>query len=405
MKTTTKILILEDNKEDVDAIIRALKNDGFAVPIEHCDNRECFNLKLDEFKPDIIIAEHTIPGYNSFMALDDARKKLPDIIFILMTRTIPEEFAIELIKEGMEDYVLKDHFIHLPHVIKTAYEKRKYVEQTRELKKANQELEEANAIIDAKNQAMTQSIVFAERIQNLLLPKIEILLEEFKEAFILFKPKDIVSGDFYWFNKKGNEFMVTAADCTGHGVPGALLSIIGINFLNEIAEDPNGFTHPADILSLLDLNMASLLKQDANSGYQDGIDIAFATIDKKHKKLYFSGCKRPLLIYRRRSKQMTEYKGNKYYIGGVDSRVTKTFATHEIPYQAGDVIYMFSDGVVDLFGGPEDKKLMKKNLIDMLMSFQHLSLTYQGELLEQKLKKWQGEHTQIDDIIIIGIKL
>ena len=188
-------------------------------------------------------------------------------------------------------------------------------------------------------------------------------------------------------------------------MPGALLSIIGTNFLNEIAEDKNNFSHPTDILSLLDLNMTSLLKQSVTSGYHDGIDIAFVTIDKTRKKLYYSGCKRPLLIYRRRDKKMVEFKGEPYYIGGVSAWVTKTFATQEIPYRVGDVIYMFSDGVVDQFGGPENKKLMKRRFIDMLMSFKHLSLTYQGQLLDQKLKTWQGDEEQTDDIIIIGIKL
>lgn len=405
MKRTTKILILEDTIKDVESIIKTLRNDGYDVPIESCDNEKDFKTKLEEFKPNVVIAEHTIPGYNSFEAFEDSKKIVPDVIFILITRTIPEEFAVELIKEGMDDYVLKDHIVHLPHVIKTAYDKREYVQQSEELRLSNEELLAANMSIQEKNIALTQSIVFAKRIQKLLLPQIEILQNEFKEAFIVYKPKDIVSGDFYWFKKKGDVFLVTAADCTGHGVPGALLSIIGINFLNEIGDEPREFTHPADILSLLDENMASVLRQDENSGYQDGIDLAFITIDQKQKKIYFCGCKRPLFMYKRRTKKMEIYKGNRYYIGGVDSNVVKTFSTQEIPYQSGDVIYMFSDGVVDLIGGPNNKKLMKKNLIDILMSFQHLSLSFQGELVDQKLNKWMGDQDQIDDIIMIGIKL
>lgn len=405
MKSTTKILILDDSEEDIEKATQALVNDGYEIPIMSCNNGKSFLTQLDDFKPDVVIAEHTIPGYNSFKALDDARDQLPNVIFILVADDVPEAFALELLKEGVDDYVFKNHLLRLPHAIENAQMKREYIEESKKLAKINKELKSANFAIEEKNQSMIQSIAFAQRIQSILLPNPDVLLKDFRESFVLYKPKDIVSGDFYWFKKKDDNYMITAADCTGHGVPGALLSVIGINFLNEIAEDKNNFSHPTDVLSLLDLNMTLLLKQDAASGYQDGIDIAFVTVDKARKKLYYSGCKRPLLIYRRKDQKMIEYKGEPYYIGGVSSRVTKTFATQEIPYRVGDVIYMFSDGVVDQFGGPKNKKLMKRRFIDILMSFKHLSLTYQGELLEQKLKNWRGDYDQTDDIIVIGIKL
>jgi len=405
VKKNVKILILDDTIDDAKRISGFLKDNGHEHPIVFCDSKSSYLSKLDDFSPDVVISEHTIPGYSSFNALDDARNKIPNVIFILVSGNIPEEFAVELLKEGVDDYVLKNHLLRLPHAIESAMIKRQYAEETKKLAEMNNELIQANSEIDAKNQSMTQSIVFAERIQSLILPKLEVLLKDFREAFILYKPKDIVSGDFYWFNKNDDKFMVAAADCTGHGVPGALLSIIGINFLNEIAEDKNNFVYPSDVLSLLDLNMRTMLRQNETPSYQDGIDIAFVTIDKSRKKLYYSGCKRPLLIFRRRDKKLVEYKGEPYYIGGIDPKVKKTFRTQEIPYRVGDVIYMFSDGVPDQFGGENNKKLMKKEFLNILMSFNHLSLTYQGELLEQKLKKWQGDFEQTDDILVIGIKL
>jgi serine phosphatase RsbU (regulator of sigma subunit) len=200
-------------------------------------------------------------------------------------------------------------------------------------------------------------------------------------------------------------FNAVVADCTGHGVSGALLSMIGTNFLNEIASDDDIPAHPTSMLSVLDSGIRELLHQDSNSGYQDGIDIALVSIDKDHKKLFFSGCKRPLLIYKRKDKKITEYKGEPYLIGGVDSQVDKSFVTQEIPYRSGDVIYMFSDGAVDQFGGENNKKLMKERFIDMLLSFKHLNLNYQGQLLEQKLNRWRGSQEQTDDILVMGIKL
>jgi len=403
MKETTKILILDDSKEETKKIIEVLINDGYTHPIIHCENGYDFIESLEEFKPDVVISEHTVTDYSSFKAFADSKRVNPNVIFILSTEDIPEEFAIELLKEGMDDYVLKNHLLHLPHVINSAQIKRQHIAETKKLVEMNKELVSANNDIAEKNKTMIQSIMFAERIQKVTLPKLEVFLKDFREAFIIYRPKDIVSGDFYWFHKKENEVMVSAADCSGHGVSGALLSIIGTNFLNEIAE--NNFTHPTDVLSLLDLNLATFLKQDPSSGYQDGIDIAFVTVDKTHKKLYFSGCKRPLLIYKSRDKKMVEIKGEPYYIGGVNTGIKKTFTTKEIPYRYGDVIYMFSDGVVDQFGGPKNKKLMKRNFIEMLMTFQHLGLPYQKELLEQKLDSWRGDCDQIDDMIILAIKL
>lgn len=405
MRTQIKILILDNSEVDVERISKCLMDNGYTLPIVACGNETSYLEQLDNLIPDVVISEHILPGYNSFRALDAARKKLPGVIFILVSGDVCEEFAIELLKEGVDDYVLKSHLLRLPHAIEASVAKRRYIEESKKLAKANEELIEANLSIDAKNQSIVQSIIFAERIQSLTLPKLEELLDEFSEAFILYKPKDIVSGDFYWTRKKDSKFMAIVADCTGHGVSGALLSMIGTSFLNEIVEDDTIPTHPTSMLSVMDADMRKLLQQDVNSGYQDGIDIAFASIDKKLKKIYFSGCKRPLLMYKRKDKKIVEYKGEPYLIGGINERVTKTFNTQEIPYRTGDVIYMFSDGAVDQFGGEYDKKLMKERFIDILLSFKHLSLDYQGQLLEQKLNRWRGEQDQIDDILVMGIKL
>jgi sigma-B regulation protein RsbU (phosphoserine phosphatase) len=405
LRKTIKILILDNSKEDVERISKCLMDNGYTMPIVACGDEKSYVTQLDEWKPDVVLCEHVLPSYNSFRALDIVRHKYPDIIFIIVSGEICEEFALELLKEGVDDYVLKNRLLRLPHSIESAYIKRRHKEESEKLVQANTELLNANKIIDLKNKHLMQSIMFAERIQSLTLPKIDTILKEFPEAFIYYKPKDIVSGDFYWTCNKNNRFMTVLADCTGHGVSGALLSIIGSNFLNEIMEHENKFNYPTDILSLLDKNLRKLLQQDVNSGYQDGIDIAFISIDKVNKKLYFSGCKRPILIYKKREKKIIEYKGEPYLIGGVDDNVIKTFRTQEISYRAGDVIYMFTDGCVDQFGGPNNKKLMKERFIDMLLSFKHLELNYQGQLLEQKINKWRGNFEQTDDILVMGIKL
>jgi sigma-B regulation protein RsbU (phosphoserine phosphatase) len=405
LRSTIKILILDKSKEDSDKISKYLLEYGYLIPAETSNDELSFRKQLDEFDPDVILCDHVIPGFNSFRAMDVARQKYPNIVFILVSSVICEEFALELIKEGIDDYVMKNQLIRLPHVIESSYIKHCYQQESKELVHVNEELVRANEIIKAKNKSMTQSIIFAERIQHVTFPKIDVYLKEFPEAFILYKPKDIVSGDFYWISNTNNRIMTVVADCTGHGVSGALLSMIGYNFLNDIIANENNLNHPTDILSLLDSNICKLLHQDENSGYQDGIDIAFISIDKENKKIYFSGCKRPLLLYKKKEKQIIEYKGEPYLIGGVDTRITKTFKSQEIPYKTGDTIYMFTDGYVDQFGGVDNKKLMKENFIDILLSFKHLGLYYQGQLLEQRLIKWRGEFEQTDDILVVGIKL
>jgi phosphoserine phosphatase RsbU/P len=405
LKDTIKILILDNSKEDVERISKCLMDDGYTSPMVVCDNEKSYLQQLDEFKPDVVISEHILPEYNSFRSFNAAKAKNPNVIFILVSNSVCEEFAIELLKEGFDSYIIKNQVLRLPHVIEALWLQRFYKGEAKKLAEVNEKLTKANKVIETENNSMIQSIIFAKRIQTLTLPKIETILKEFSEAFIIYKPKDIVSGDFYWTKKKNSNFMAVVADCTGHGVSGALLSVIGSGLLNEIVEDDDVPTHPTSMLSVLDADMRKLLHQDNSNGYQDGIDIAFVNVDKEEKKLYFSGCKRPLLMYKRKDKKIVEYKGEPYLIGGSDERVTKTFATQEIPYRTGDVIYMFSDGVVDQFGGENNKKLMFNRFIDMLLSFKHLSLEYQGQLLEQKLSRWQGDNEQTDDILVMGIKL
>lgn len=405
LKKTIKILILDNSVEDTNLILKCLKDNGFVTSISTSNDEASFRKHLTEQEPDVVLCDHVVPDFSSFRALDVARKLYPNVIFILVSGDVCEEFALEILKEGFDDYVLKNRLLRLPHAIETSFIKRRYHDESQQLIKANEDLLKANEIIKVKNENVTQSIIFAERIQKLTFPRIETFLKEFTEAFIYNQPKDIVSGDFYWMSNKNKRIMVAVADCTGHGVSGALLSMIGFNFLNKIVENENNLTHPTDILGLMDGNMRKLLHQDTTNGYQDGIDIAFISIDKELKKIDFAGCKRPLLIYRKKEKEIVEFKGEPYLIGGVDSRVTKTFKSQEIFYKPGDIIYMFTDGYVDQFGGEDNKKLMKERFIEMLLSFKHLGLTYQGQLLEQRLLKWRGDFEQTDDVLVVGIKL
>jgi len=397
--------MLDDAEEDAKMISNFLVTEGYQQPILVKDEDAFKKLcSLDE-KIDIVICEHELWGLNSLQILNMAKEKCPNVIFILVSNKVNDEFAFELLKEGIDAYFIKDRILQMPQAIENIYAKHHYLEESEKLVEVNKALQEAYKIIEAKNESITQSIVFAKRIQDLTLPKTDLLLKNFQDAFILYKPKDIVSGDFYWFRNINDRFMVAVADCTGHGVSGALLSMIGYNFLNEIVDYEDNITDPTKILSQLDGDIVKLLKQDINGGYHDGIDMSFISIDKENQKIYFCGCKRPLLYLVRNEKKIIVYKGEPYIVGGTDERVVKTFKSQEINYKRGDTIYMLSDGYTDQFGGDDNKKLMKEKFSEILLSIQHLKLHYQAQLLEQKLVRWQGCNEQTDDVLVVGIKL
>lgn len=408
VRETIKILILNDDEINASVVSTLLIKNGYSQ-LETILDEESFRLICSSDKKyDVIICEHELWGLNSLQISSIVKKKYPNVVFILISDKINDEFAYELLKEGIDAYFIKDRMLQLPQAIENIHGKYHFLEESQKLKETHEKLKEAYKQIEIKNNNIIESIIFAKRIQNLTLPKIDLLLKNFDEAFIVNKPKDIVSGDFYWFyNGNGSGiFMIAVGDCTGHGVSGALLSMIGYNLLNEIIHDDEIIQNPTNILKELDDNMCELLNQDGNScGYQDGIDMSFVSIDKINKKIYFSGCKRPLLYLVRDEKKIIVYKGESYLVGGRNERVIKTFKSQEINYQSGDIIYMLTDGYTDQFGGEHNRKLMKKAFEETLLSIQHLNLNFQAQLLEQKLFKWKGDNEQTDDILIVGIKL
>jgi len=406
MKNSIKILLLENSNVQAKTIFQLLKNNEETISVLIAEDRESYITLLNSDVFDIIICNHILPnGFNSLEAMRIAKNINPDIPCILLSGSIDDNFAIELLKEGFDDYVSSDHLFFLPFSIENVFLKNSFKQEVEKLEIANKKLQESYKIIESEKRIMTQSIVFAERIQSLTLPKIDILLENFKDAFIFYKPKDIVSGDFYWFSAKGDNVVIVVADCTGHGVSGSLLAMLGSNFLNEVVENESNYDNPTNILAKLDASLCRVLKQSTEDGYQDGIDLALVSINKKEKKIHFSGCKRSLLYLMKGQKKINAYKGNPYLIGGVDYRIDKKFVSEEISYEDGDVIYMYTDGYVDQFGGDDNKKLLKDKFYTLLCSFQHLSLQYQCQLLEQRLLRWKGNLPQTDDILVVGVKL
>jgi len=295
-------------------------------------------------------------------------------------------------------------------------------ERTIEIEQKNQTLMDKNIEIVTKNKEITDSINYAKRIQEAILPSTESFRKLFPKAFILYQPKDIVSGDFYWFadikaksknQSDENDIYVAAADCTGHGVPGAFMCMIGSSLLNQIVQETNDFK-PSSILEQLHVGIREALKQKETET-RDGMDIALCHINRKKQQIEFSGALRSLLIYRGNTYKekfnpehkgliVQEIKADKHPIGGLQSEVKREFTNHTIQYYTGDTIYLFTDGFADQFGGPKGKKLMSKKFKEMLSSFQDKNMLEQYKHLENFLKEWKEGYDQVDDILVVGIR-
>ncbi len=271
----------------------------------------------------------------------------------------------------------------------------KVIERTEEVVKQRQKLEELY-------KDLTDSIRYAKRLQESILPSDKYIKDLLPESFVLFKPKDIVSGDFYWFDEAEGKVLFAAVDCTGHGVPGAFMSLVGYNGLKQAVREHN-LSQPAQILDDLNALASESLNQDPEeSNVRDGMDLALCSLDLNTKVLEYAGAYNPLYIIR--NGELMQTKGDKFAIGGFDD-LDKKYTNHSIPLQSGDQVYIFSDGYADQFGGPKGKKFMYKQFRDMLLGCQSKTMSEQKDILNRTIEQWKGNFEQVDDILVIGVKV
>jgi serine phosphatase RsbU (regulator of sigma subunit) len=277
------------------------------------------------------------------------------------------------------------------------------IEQQRNmLAEINENLESAYKEISDQKKHITDSIVYAKRIQTAILPPDDYLSKVLPNIFILYKPKDIVSGDFYWIWENDGLVMIAAVDCTGHGVPGAFMSIVGYNNLNYAVNVKNA-RRSGEILNELNQAVTDTLRQQrGHVTLRDGMDIALCCIDFKKMKMNYAGANSPLVIVR--NNELITYDAKKAPIGAFVGEELVNFEDHEISIQKNDMLYIFSDGFADQFGGPNNKKLMTKRFKEHLVEISESPLTKQKELLEYTFEMWRGNEEQVDDILVIGIK-
>jgi serine phosphatase RsbU (regulator of sigma subunit) len=264
-----------------------------------------------------------------------------------------------------------------------------------------QEVVTQREIIEEKNRNIMDSIHYAKRIQDALLKQQDHITVTLPEHFVLFIPKDVISGDFYWSHQKGNYWFVAAADCTGHGVPGAMMSMLGIAFLNEITSEENILT-PAQILNRLRNKVIKELGQESEThASRDGMDISLMQYDLDNKTFRWAGANNPLWIVR--NNNVMEIKPDKQPIG-IHPRISD-FNNHEVSLLKGDIIYLLTDGFADQFGGSQGKKFKYKKLKESLLSIQQSTMSVQKEKLNKVFQEWKGDHEQTDDLTLIGIRI
>ncbi len=281
----------------------------------------------------------------------------------------------------------------------------KVIERTEEVVKQKEEIQQKNEELEVLYKHVTDSIRYAKRIQEAILPPDSLVRDILPNSFVLYKPKDIVSGDFYWLERKNGKSLVAAVDCTGHGVPGAFMSIVGYNLLKEIIAN-NEITSPSLIMDMMsegvNRTLHNKVQEDANQT-KDGMDMSLCVIDYDHLELEYAGAFNPMYLVR--SNELIQVKGDKFPVGHRTSIDAQHFSNNRMKLQKGDMIYIFSDGYADQFGGPRGKKFMVGRFRDLLLKVSSLPVAHQKGELSDTLEKWRGIHEQVDDVLVIGFQI
>ena len=269
-------------------------------------------------------------------------------------------------------------------------------------RRAHRILEQQNEKIEKQNKKITDSIEYAQRIQSALFPPVEKRKGILPDHFILHKPCDIVSGDFYWMAKKDKRVFIAVADCTGHGVPGALMSMLGVAILCETVNKKASIYASAILNQLRGRIIHSLHQRGRKDEARDGMEMALCIIDFEQLKIQFAGAYRPIYIIRKN--ELLEIKGDKMPIG-IHGGKRRTFTNHEVVLEQDDCIYLSTDGYADQLGGPKRKSFKAKYLKELLLNNHHLEMQEQHRILESTMEEWRGELEQIDDMLLLGIRV
>ena len=386
-------------------------SNGFEVQVAS-NGDEAERLAI-EFMPDAILMDWQMPGISGVDVVKRLKKKntTKDIPVLMVTSVTSDEKLQDAFEAGAVDYITKpvkeiELLVRVKSVLRTSQYNKEILEQKRE--------------IEEQKKDITDSIRYARDIQAAILPSDQDMRNALPGLFVLFKPKDIVSGDFYWFGKREKKIILAACDCTGHGVPGAFVSMVGNDLLNQIVIE-KGILDPAQILTMLNVAIIAVFT-GSNLGpnedlgdealnakspgpierkVRDGMDMAICIFDEDLGQLDFAGARNPL--YHVRDAVLTEIKSDKQSIG--EAGIDYEFTTHRVELQTGDNVYIFSDGYCDQIGGPKDRKFMAKRFRKRLLDIHDKNPDDKKEILDNIITTWTGEQDQIDDILVMGVQV
>ncbi len=357
-------------------------------------------------KPDLILLDLIMPFKSGLEVLKKLKNfnDTKDIPVIVLTSTDNIE---EVFDYGATDYIRKpfkkvEFTARVKSVIRLIATNRKVEQQTAKIKEQYNTLRRQSEVIVVKNKEIIDELTYAKRIQQATLPQEKEINNLLPKNFITYKPRNIVSGDFYWVSKHKDKIIVAAADCTGHGASGAFMHMIGVVNLTQIINSEN-FNSAKDILENLRFNIMKSLQQtgDENEA-KDGMDIALVIIDFNNYKLEYCGAMNPLYIVRNNKLLIT--RADRIPVG-IHINFNSPFTNHQIDLEPNDRIFLFSDGYADQFGGENNKKLGSRKLKQLLIDTSTETITKQKELLEETFFEWKGKQEQVDDILIIGIEV
>lgn len=366
--------------------------------------------QIINYSPDIILFDIDFPEKKIL----DTLKKVTESVKVPVIVSSQTNTVTEIFESGAILFLQKPYSItSLTAAIKTSI---KFIDTYKSLELTQKEIEIKNKhiewqhdnvlkqrdIITQKNNEIMADIRYASRIQQAILPDISKVEEMANHYFLLHLPRSYVSGDFYWISKSKEKIIIAVGDCTGHGVSGALMHMLGTVYLNDIIASES-FEKASDILEQLREKIMHLLNQKGKMGEtQDGLDIALCIIDCNSKKLQFAGANNPIYIIR--NNELIEYKGDRMPVG-IHINFNKPFNNQDINLQPDDKIYLFSDGYADQFGGENGKKFRYKHFQELLLKINHLTMYQQKEILEKRFIEWRGSLDQIDDVLVFGLKI
>lgn len=406
MVSKIKILIADDSESYLKIIQQIFEIIGEQYDLLFArDGKEACDMAA-EHCPDMAILDVIMPEMNGievakFIKTNEATQNMP-VILLSSTESLKAAYEV-----GADDFISKpfnqyELLIKVRSALNLVAKIKTISKQKEEIEIKHVKMREQRDYIAEQQNDILGDIRYSKRLQNSVLPTQNTVNDVIPEHFILNMPRNIVSGDFYWVGKHVNRRAIAVADCTGHGISGALMTMAGMAFLNDIM-GKNVQLDPHEVLFELRKMVMHLLKQNGTEGEaSDGMDISLTMLSPDNSKLYFAGANNPVYIVR--DGELEIIKGDRMPIG-IHLNFKRPFTLSKIDVKKGDIIYLFSDGYADQFGGPRNKKFRYKQFQELIASNAHKPLADQKQILEETILSWKGEHYQVDDIMILGYKI